>query len=45
MGIHTCHLWRLRLEDHEFEANWGYLVKSCLKNPKPSKGKWPDAGK
>jgi hypothetical protein len=25
-------LRRLRQEDHEFGARWGYMVKSCLKN-------------
>jgi hypothetical protein len=31
--IHACNpsSQRLRQEDHEFEANLGYIVKSCLK--------------
>jgi hypothetical protein len=27
-------LWRLRLEDHEFETNVGYIVRFCLKKKK-----------
>jgi hypothetical protein len=30
-------LGRLRQEEHEFDANLGYIVKPCLKKPKEKK--------
>jgi hypothetical protein len=41
-------LWRLRQEDHEFEASLDYIKRSCLKqtnkNQKKTKNKTLDRG-
>jgi hypothetical protein len=35
---------RLRLEDQEYEARLGYIVRSCLKKPNPNQKKKKETG-